>query len=309
MQNYSEIIFELINENKAEAAKSTNDLAVLKHAGKYGLKKEIYEIKTQHQENLLKKNKGKYTLVSFLKLHSASKEEKVYLINYLSNVLVQYLNEKEKINNSTKILVVALGNRHIKSDSLGTETIKNVIVSSLCGNMINNATMPKIYTFATSVYGLTGIESKNIIEGIINEIKPDKLIVIDTYCANNYKRLGTNFQINNGGIIPGSGIGNSRKTINKKNMKIDVIPIGVPLVVYASSFISNAINEVEYNNENKELINFIEDLSLIDFNNLILTVSEIEDVVKLCGRIIGYAINKSILKLDVSQQEDFFNNL
>lgn len=315
--NYSDIIYELIIKHKAEIAKQNMSFNGTNYIGKYSLKKETYEIANSAVANMLNKEMGKYTLISFDELMNAGVHEINYLINHLALVLKQYL---KTVNKNSKVLVVALGNRHISADSLGTATIKNVISTSVLKEHSTFSHMPDVYVFATSVFGLTGMEASGVINGIMKEFAPNKLIVIDTLCATNFKRLGTNFQINNAGIVPGGGIDNARTPISQKNHGIEVISIGVPLVVYAHSFINNAMNDINFhkiladNNKTKKsdeklLNDLLLALEQYDFNNMILNVKDIEENVSLCGRIIGYAINKAILDLKVQEQKEILHRI
>lgn len=317
VNNYSDIIYELILKHKAEIAKQGSESSVTKYAGKYGLKKEIYEVKSNEVAKMLKKDIGKYTLVSFNNILNCGADELEYLINHLSVVLKSYL---KTVNKNTKILIAALGNRHISADSLGAASIKNIIATSALKEHGVFKNLPNVYVFATSVFGLTGMESSDIINSIISQIKPDKLIVIDTLCATNYKRLGNNFQVNNAGIVPGGGIGNARQKVSKENTNLEVISVGVPLVVYAHSFLSNAINDINFTkvlNEfsgkkqvNESLLkNVVGMIKEYDFNNMILTIKDIEESVSLCGKVIGYAINKALLNLNVKEQKEILQGI
>ena len=314
MPNKSDIITELLKLNKTEIAKQNSGCNLQKYKGQYGLRKEFYEVNNTTVAKLLNKDFGKYTLIAFPNLFISSINSIQYLINHLSMVVKQYLGT---VNSKLKVLVVALGNRHISADSLGVAAIKNVIITKNLFGLEKFKHLPEVYAFATSVFGVTGMESSTIINSIIKEIQPDKLIVIDTLCAANYKRLGTNFQINNAGITPGSGIGNARKTINKDNNNIETISIGVPLVVYAKSFISNAIDDInlkqilrKIDNKNANLVrDILFKLEKYDFDNMIVTLKDIEHTVNLCGKIIGFAINKALLGLSYREQTDILQIL
>ena len=253
--------------------------------GKYNFIKETYEIKTNKDSQIHHKSKGKYTLLTLKKILYCNELEYEYYLQQLTNIIKKYIGKTA--DNST-ILVVGLGNRHISSDSLGIEVVKNINITR---NLVVNS--PQVCAFAPSVMGLTGIETADTIDGIVSKIKPNIIIMIDSLCASDVKRLGVSFQINNVPIIPGSGINNTRK---KFTNRIKTISIGVPLVVYANTFIKSAlsnssINIDEIKDDNlkikfKQLINQ-------EFNELV-TLNEIEYSVKQVGLIIAQAINKAI---------------
>ena len=310
---YLQTISDVILNYKSEVAKAATSLNETVYEGKFGLVKETYEVKSKEIEKLINRNMGVYSLISFDRVFNATQVQLNYLINHLSLVIGSYLGN---LNSNSKVLVVALGNSKIAADSLGNAAIKNLLVNS--GNLNQLVHLPQIYAIETSVFGNTGIESSDVVMGIVNQLKPNKIIVVDTFCANNYKRLGTSFQVNNAGIVPGGGIGNARKEINKQTMKVDVISVGVPLVVYAKSFLKNSLDETTFKHlkinessktQDKILASFKRQLLKYNFNNLILTLKDIEEMVKVCGKVVGFAINKAVLGISVEQQKKIINVL
>jgi spore protease len=95
-----------------------------------------------------------------------------------------------------------------------------------------------------NVIGVTGIDSYEIIENVIKEIKPDFIICIDSLCAMNIERLNKTIQITSSGITPGSGIGNTKKELSKDTLKIPTIAVGIPSVVNTSVIVSDTINYI-----------------------------------------------------------------
>lgn len=296
----SDIISELLAKYKTEMATDGKQEKLKKYYGKYGLVHETFEIKNIEVSNIFNKPIGTYVITSFENVLGATNVEFDYLVTHLSNVLKKFLSKKQKL----KVLVVALGNRHLTADSLGINTIKNVIVTRHLQKQDKFLNLPEISVIATSVMGVTGIESYNIVKGVINEIKPDNVIVIDTFCANNFKRLGSSFQINNGGIIPGGGIDNPQPAISKETTNVEVICVGVPLVVYASSFVKNAIEDIGYDTADKSVVKVVDMLQGYDYKNMITTTHDIEDLVKMCGKVLGYAINKALTGYSIDEQKN-----
>jgi len=99
-----------------------------------------------------------------------------------------------------------------------------------------------VASFAPGVMGTTGMETKDVILGIYEKLKPDFLIVIDSLAASHLERVNKTIQISNTGIHPGSGVGNHRSEISKDTLGIPVIAIGIPLVVDAVTIVSNTID-------------------------------------------------------------------
>lgn len=247
------------------------------------------------------------------------KEQKfTHIIFNAKDVLNQTPNDDERLiyeisktlkmflKNKNKVLVVGLGNRHISADSFGTECIKRVIATR---NLFK--TKREVSVVSTSVFGLTGIESADIIKSISQLIKPDVIIVFDTLCANSYETLVNNFQISNFGFSPGAGVGNFRKKVNENTLKIPTISIGVPFVVYAKSFVETAINSVMHSSlhskENESNIAIFNELLKKNFNNLVLTVKDVEKSIKKTSFIVSSAINLALNNFNLDEQKIILN--
>ena len=154
--------------------------------------------------------------------------------NYMKvqNTLITELKKYIKISNKDIILVVGLGNYNSTPDSLGPNTINNILVTRylyLLGDVEEGYS--NVSSFTPNVMANTGIETTKIIKSIVKEIKATKLIIIDSLKTNSIDRLLKTIQITNQGITPGSGLNNNYKEISKKTMNIDVIAIGIPTVV------------------------------------------------------------------------------
>src|SRR5690606_11882977 len=99
----------------------------------------------------------------------------------------------------------------------------------------------QVSAVAPGVLGITGIETSDIVQGIVEKSKPDLVIAIDALASRSLERVNTTIQIADTGIHPGSGIGNKRKGLTKETLGVPVIAIGVPTVVYASTIVNNSI--------------------------------------------------------------------
>ena len=194
------------------------------------------------ENNVLKRKAGKYITISFNDVTDQTNYQNV--LNVLKkefNKILEYSNIKEK----DTCLMIGLGNKDIISDALGNKTLKNVIVTRQL-YLINDydKRYRNVSILEPNVLGVTGIESYDIIEGVIKKIKPDFVIAIDSLCASNIERLNKTIQITNAGIEPGSGIGNNKKELSFETLGIPVIAIGVPTVVDSSVIVSDTINYI-----------------------------------------------------------------
>jgi len=231
---------------------------------------EEFEIDTMELSKAYHKPVGSYSLLTIKDPMDIDNRLVNEYIKDISVLLAKFIGEIKK---SSKYLIVGLGNQEIQADSLGNLVCKNVLVTRHLKKEPAFKDTPSISAITPSVMGLTGIESSDIINSIVKEIRPDCIIVIDSLCASSIARLGKSIQITNAGIFPGAGINNKRKPLNKEILGCKVVAIGVPLMIYASSFANN--NEID--------------------ENLIVTFNNINEVVNILSEIIYKAINLTFL--------------
>ncbi len=188
----------------------------------------------------LKKKKGKYVTISFNDITDTNN------YHHVLSILKKELKEmfsfcKVKENNSS--LIIGLGNPKIISDALGSKSLLDIIVTRhmyLIGDV--DKKYRNVAILEPNVIGITGIDSFEIIKNVVNEIKPDFVICIDSLCAMNIDRLNKTIQITSSGITPGSGIGNNREELSIDTLGVPVIAIGVPTVVDSTVIVSDTIN-------------------------------------------------------------------
>ena len=167
----------------------------------------------------------------------------------VSEVLSEQLREiiKDEIQS---VLVVGLGNREVTPDALGPEVISNLYITRHILREYGKYAFPdkKVASISGIVPGVmaqTGMESLEIIKGIIHETRPQLVIAIDALAARSVKRLGRTIQIADTGINPGSGVGNHRKGLNEQSLGVPVVAIGVPLVVDAATIAYDVCQDVD----------------------------------------------------------------
>lgn len=292
---FSDLLFDYLN---LEVANGLGE----KHKRKsVDIKKDYYEIKTEEDSYEYGKPKGRYELISVPNVIELSNEE----IDHCTNeVAVSISSMLGKITSKDRILIVGLGNRHISSDSLGAKVASGINIT------FETKTFPQIMAICPSVMGLTGIETVEIVRGIASRVKPTHVILIDSLCASNKDRLGRSIQITNTGICPGGGIGNNRKCIGE-DIAPNVYSIGVPLLIYANTFVKNTFENFEITNDDIDSImqslkknsNYARNIktlhSMLDImqdnlDNMIVSIKDIEECVQILARIISSAINRAL---------------
>ncbi|BBI34764.1 germination protease [Cohnella abietis] len=151
------------------------------------------------------------------------------------------------INKTSSVLIVGLGNWNVTPDALGPIVVENIMVTRHYFELMPDQVSPgyrPVSAVAPGVLGTTGIESSDIVQGIVERAKPDLVIAVDALAAKSLDRVNTTIQIADTGIHPGSGIGNKRKGLTKEILGVPCIGIGVPTVVYASTIVNNTMDMV-----------------------------------------------------------------
>lgn len=194
------------------------------------------------------------------------------------------------------VLVVGLGNRDITPDAIGSSTINHIMVTRHLVEKLPElfGAYREVSAIAPGVLGMTGVESLEIIAGVAARINPECVIAIDALASRKANRLCSTIQITDTGIIPGSGVGNSRAAINQETLGIPVIAIGVPTVVDISSVICDIAHEAQ--------ISFPAHIMDEYSSGLLVTPKEIDTQTEDASRIIGYAINR-VLHPDISIED------
>ena len=229
------------------------------------------------------KSSGEYISILFNDVTDSDSKNK--LIKDLSKELKYLLNRKKLLNKS--VLVVGLGNSYSTPDSLGPKVIKNIISTrhiSLLSSLDNNYSI--VSKISPGVFADTGIESFDIIKSITRTIKPDYIIVIDSLSSKSLNKVNKVIQITDSGIDPGSGVGNHRKEISKKTLKIPIIAIGVPTVVNLHTIVKDTLEEYE-------LEKILDNKS----NDYMVTPKEIDFVIDQLSYVISKSINNVLHNL------------
>lgn len=195
------------------------------------------------KNNLLNKKEGNYITIELTDITNYEDRENVgkVLVKEIKDIL-----NKNNIKDNYECLVIGLGNKKSTPDALGPMVIDNILVTRHLFEL--NADVKegirKVSAIIPGVMGNTGIETIDIIKGIVDNVKPKFIIVIDSLCASSIERLNKTIQLTDTGIHPGSGIGNMRKEISKDTLGIPVIAIGVPTVVESVTIVNDTLEYI-----------------------------------------------------------------
>lgn len=234
---------------------------------------------------LINRKKGKYVTILF---NDATDKENC---DRIEKIFIKVFNDFVGDNNN--ILVIGLGNDKSTPDSLGPKVIDNLIITRhlfVLGEDISEG-IKEVAGFSPGVMACTGIETGDYIKAVINEVKPNMVVVVDALAAGSMDRVNKSIQITDTGIHPGSGIGNMRKEISSDTIGIPVIAIGVPTVVGSSIIVYDTINylfkHISYikDNEYKNKLVFNRYNYIDKIRNKDLSNEEKKEVMGLMGEL------------------------
>ena len=214
----------------------------------------------------------------------------------ISQALAHHLKELLHLEKEKSILVVGLGNREITPDALGPQVIQNLKITRHIIKEYGKAGMGKekvhqISSLVPGVMAQTGMETMEIIRGVIRETDPDEVIAIDALAARSVRRLNCTIQITDTGINPGSGVCNHRCGLNEETLGIPVIGIGVPTVVDGATIVHDAIAHLLENLEEAEMEEFLQELITPRLHRMFVTPKDVDETVKRLSYTISEGIN------------------
>lgn len=187
------------------------------------------------------------------------------------------------------VLVLGLGNRQVTPDALGPRTADMVLGTRALLDSARLAGLRRVMTAAPGVYGVTGIDAGEAVKGLVRELHPEAVIAVDALCARDYARIATTVQLSDAGIQPGSGVGNHRAELSRETLGVDVLAIGVPMVVYASTIARDACTRLELDVGPEGEARLDEAL-----DGLIVTPREIDSLIERSSRLLAEAINLAL---------------
>lgn len=270
-------------------------------------------IETENGAKTMGKPVGTYLTIEAPNLSSPDegihREVSEELAKYLIEVMKKNIPESEQ---DKEVLVIGLGNRQATPDALGPYVADNLNVTRhIVKEYGKYAALEEmncvVSAIVPGVMAQTGMETAEIIKGVVRETKPDLLIVIDALAARNSRRLNRTIQIADTGINPGSGVGNYRNAITKETIGVPVIAIGVPTVVDAVTIVSdtmeNLLSALETSESLKgvglvlggyseaEKYELIKELIAPNLNSMFMTPKDIDETVKRLSYTISEGLN------------------
>ncbi len=250
-----------------------------------GMKISRITVKSEGAAKKLSKPRGKYITmeIPFLKDSGDVCDE---AIEIFAKEISSLIPEKGMV------LVAGLGNRDITPDALGPECIERLLatrhITPEVAEAIGFSSLRSVAGIIPGVLGNTGIETAEILGGIVCKVKPSVLVVIDALAARSVERLGTTVQMCDTGVSPGAGVGNRRSAVDEDSMGVPVIAIGVPTVVDAVTMTLDFIEKTGIKIDRQ-----LRQSSLKNERGMMVTPKEIDSVISRSAAFIAAGLNKA----------------
>ncbi len=263
------------------------------------------KIDTDEAASALQKSKGLYITIEAPDLVLREPELIKAVTEALSAELTGLI---DKGGASGTVLVVGLGNRAVTPDALGPKTAEKILVTRHIKQYMPDAIpngVRSVCAVSPGVLGVTGIETMEVIQGIVERSKPSLIIAIDSLSSRRTERIASTIQLCDAGIQPGAGVGNIRSGLDEASLGIPVIAVGVPLVVYASTISRDTIGLIAselglLGNEEK-----IKELAAKAISEktgeLIVTPKEIDSLIECTSTILADGINMCLFGKDYAE--------
>ncbi|HZK34000.1 MAG TPA: GPR endopeptidase [Bacillota bacterium] len=236
----------------------------------------------------------------------------------VSKQLAEEIERLIKLDEKSTVLIVGLGNWNITPDAVGPKVVERLMVTRHIFEFVPDQVderMRPVSAVSPGVLGITGVETGEVIHGLVEKIKPDLVIAVDALASRKTERIGSTIQIADTGINPGSGIGNKRMGISKETLGVPTLAIGIPTVVYAYTIGRDAIEmvldqlrqDIEPGSQAEKLISSMDqehvdkaiDAVLAEgLGDLVVTPKEVDVLIDdVCGMIangINLAVHRGI---------------
>ncbi len=276
-----------------------------------GIEVTRVKVRTKVAERRLGKRKGTYVTLDIpgLRRRDPDLQERV------TRVFADELNRLLDVPEDGSVLVIGLGNEHVTADALGPMVVTKLFVTRHLLEYMpevlgNGQGYRSIAAVSPGVLGLTGIETSEIVRGIVERVKPDAVIAIDALASRSLSRVNATIQLTDSGIQPGAGVGNNRKSLDRETLGIPVIAVGVPTVVEAATIANDAIELVL--NQLREQVPGNAATALFDQlstgekwhlvrevldpmeNNLVVTPKEVDDFMEDVAYVVAKGLNVAL---------------
>lgn len=255
-------------------------------------------IETQKAAKTMGKPRGTYISIEADQMMEENNDYHREISEIFSEQLKNFLPKQYQ---KKKILVIGLGNREVTPDALGPKVIDQLFITrhlleEFGKYMVELEECCSISGIVPGVMAQTGMETVEILQGVVAQTKPDIVIAVDALAARSIKRLNRTIQITDTGIIPGSGVGNYRNAITKEHLGIPVIAVGIPTVVDAATIVADfCTGLMENKQELEEMEETVRGMIPPKLNAMYVTSKDIDEAVNRLSYTISEGLNMTFV--------------
>ena len=289
---------DLAMENGEKYEKDNVEISGVVIRKRYDEKRDIHttvvKIESEHGAKLMEKPIGTYITLEAPNMvvpdEGYHREISVELAGNLKQLLPPHVDS---------VLVVGLGNRNITPDSLGPRVIEHIritrhILREYGEKAMGEEKVPMISALVPGVMAQTGMDTMEILQGVITQTSPDVVLIVDALAARSTRRLSCTIQLTDTGICPGSGVGNHRCGLNEESLHVPVISIGIPMVVDAGTIVHDAVSKLLETLEESELDEFLAELVPPALHGMCVTPKDIDETVRRLSFTVSEGINLAL---------------
>ncbi|MFZ5824895.1 MAG: GPR endopeptidase [Bacillota bacterium] len=270
------------------------------------------EVFSPEGERVIGKPVGNYITIDAPGLRRRNRE----LQEAVGKILVEQLAKLLNLTEGQSALVVGLGNWNATPDALGPRVTAKLLVTRHLREYVPADVaggLRAVAAISPGVLGLTGIETAEVVQGIVERVKPSVVICIDALAARSVERIGTTIQIADTGINPGSGIGNQRQGLNQQTLGVPVIALGVPTVVHAANIVHDTFEAManryagskpffQLFASQEERRQMVGEVLSPTVGDLVVTPKEIDDMIEDMSKVIAGSLN-AVLHDSITAQD------
>lgn len=264
------------------------------------------DIHTEEGASLAGKPQGTYVTIEASRLRQRDRRFGKRVADALAGELAALLN----LDDDAVVFVVGLGNWHATPDALGPRVVSQLLVTRHLRRYVPvelTGKLRSVCALAPGVLGITGMETGEIIQGVVQRIRPDAVLAVDALASRSINRILTTVQIADTGINPGSGVGHDRVAITRENLGIPVIAVGIPTVVSAVTIAHDTLNLVVGRLRQEETLyrlldglddqeqqHLLEEVLNPSVGDLMVTPKEIDVLVRDMSQVVAAGINSAL---------------
>lgn len=228
---------------------------------------------------------GTYWTLTHPELSRLEPEERMDAAHLVSDALLSMLPRQGDV------LVLGLGNRRMTADALGSHAVEGILVT----RHMKEPKLRGVCALSPGVMGVTGIETAELAVSLAERLHPSAVIVIDALAAMETGHVGTTVQVTDTGICPGGGVGNHRMGISRDTLHVPVIAIGIPMVVYATTIVRDALRELFADEKDPATADLMaEQLAGQLEDSLVVTPRNIDEMVQGLGDLLALSVNAAL---------------